>query len=162
MYIVGKVIGTHGIKGELKIKSDTSFNRFDKGNLLYIGDEHHYKKIIIDTHRVHQGCDLITFNGITDINQVLEYVGKDVFVKEHDRTKDNTKVYYEDLIDCSVVDEDGNDLGTVNDLIEVPQGVLLEIIKGDKTSLVPYVDEFVVQLDIENKKITLHLIEGLI
>ena len=36
MYLVGKIVGTHGIKGELKVKSDTSFNRFEKGNKLYI------------------------------------------------------------------------------------------------------------------------------
>ena len=34
MYLVGKIVGTHGIKGELKVKSDTSFNRFEKGSKL--------------------------------------------------------------------------------------------------------------------------------
>ena len=35
MYLVGKIVGTHGIKGELKVKSDTSFDRFKKGSKLY-------------------------------------------------------------------------------------------------------------------------------
>ena len=39
MYLVGKIVGTHGIKGELKVKSDTSFDRFKKGNKLYIEKE---------------------------------------------------------------------------------------------------------------------------
>ena len=65
MYLVGKIIGTHGIKGELKVKSDTSFDRFSVGNVLYIKlDDHDYKKIVINSHRIHQGCDLITFNNM--------------------------------------------------------------------------------------------------
>lgn len=162
MYLVGKVIGTHGIKGELKIKSDTTFNRFDIGNTLFIGTENSYKKVKVNSHRVHQGFDLITVNNLFDINLVLEFVGKDVFVKEHDREKDNAKIYYEDLIDSEVIDEDGKSIGIVNDIIELPKGKLLEVVNGDKKALIPYVDEFILNVDIENKVIKVHLIEGMI
>lgn len=163
MYLVGKIIGTHGIKGELKVKSDTSFDRFSVGNLLYIKlDDHDYKKIVINSHRIHQGCDLITFNNMFDINLVEGFVGKEVYVKEHNREKDNAKVYYEDLIGCKAINEDGIELGEVKDLIEVPNGVLLEIINGKKRALVPYVKELVPIVDIENKVVTIHEIEGLI
>lgn len=162
MFLVGKVIGTHGIKGEIKVKSDTSFDRYQKGSVLYIGDEKKNKKIVIDTHRNHQGFDLITFNGITDINLVLEYVGQEIYVKDHEKRSDTDKVYYEDLIGCKVIDEDNNECGIVQDLVEVPQGVLLEIVNGKNKSLVPYVKEFVKNVDKENKVILLHLIEGLL
>ena len=163
MYLVGKIIGTHGIKGELKVKSDTSFDRFSVGNVLYIKlDDHDYKKIVINSHRIHQGCDLITFNNMFDINLVEAFVGKEVYVKEHNREKDNAKVYYEDLIGCKAINEDGIELGEVKDLIEVPNGVLLEIINGKKRALVPYVKELVPIVDIENKVVTIHEIEGLI
>ena len=163
MYLVGKIIGTHGIKGELKVKSDTSFDRFTVGNVLYIKlDDHDYKKIVINSHRIHQGCDLITFNNMFDINLVEGFVGKEVYVKEHNREKDNAKVYYEDLIGCKAINEDGIELGEVKDLIEVPNGVLLEIINEKKRALVPYVKELVPIVDIENKVVTIHEIEGLI
>ena len=163
MYLVGKIIGTHGIKGELKVKSDTSFDRFGVGNVLYIKlDDHNYKRIVINTHRIHQGCDLITFNNMFDINLVEGFVGKEVYVKEHNREKDKAKVYYEDLIGCKAINEEGIELGEVKDLIEVPNGVLLEIINGKKRALVPYVKELVPIVDIENRVVTIHEIEGLI
>ena len=163
MYLVGKIIGTHGIKGELKVKSDTSFDRFSVGNVLYIKlDDHDYKRIVINSHRIHQGCDLITFNNMFDINLVEAFVGKEVYVKEHNREKDKAKVYYEDLIGCKAINEEGIELGEVKDLIEVPNGVLLEIINGKKRALVPYVKELVPIVDIENRVVTIHEIEGLI
>lgn len=163
MFLVGKILGTHGIKGELKVKSDTSFNRFEKGSILYIETyPKKYYKIVIDSHRVHQDFDLISFNGFANINDVLEFVGKDLYVKNHEKKINSDKLYYEEIIDCVVFDEEGNEHGMVNDIIEVPQGILLEIVKDDKTSLVPYVKEFVLNVDVENKKILLHLIEGLL
>lgn len=163
MYLVGKIIGTHGIKGELKVKSDTSFDRFSVGNTLYVKlADNSYKKIVINSHRVHQGCDLITVNDMFDINLVKGFVGKEVYVKEHNREKDNVNLYYEDLIGCKAINEKGIELGEVKDLIEVPKGILLEIINGKKRSLVPYVKELVPNVDIEKKIITIHEIEGLI
>ena len=69
MYLVGKIVGTHGIKGELKVKSDTSFNRFEKGNKLYIDKT---QEVTINSHRQHKGMELITINGLKNINDVLE------------------------------------------------------------------------------------------
>ena len=163
MYLVGKIIGTHGIKGELKVKSDTSFDRFSVGNTLYVKlVDNNYKKIVINSHRVHQGCDLITVNDMFDINLVEGFVGKEVYVKEHNREKDKVNLYYEDLIGCKVINEEGVELGKVNDLIEIPKGILLEVINREKIFLVPYVKELVPNVDIKNKIITIHEIEGLI
>lgn len=163
MFLVGKIIGTHGIKGEIKIKSDTSFDRFVEGNVLFVEKEkNEYKKIIVNSHRVHKGYDLITFNGFDNINQVLEYVGKNIYVDMHDRKKDNVNVYYEDLIGCEVIDEENNIIGVVNDIIELPKGILLETINVKTKALIPYVNDFILKVDIENKKIFVHLIEGLV
>ena len=161
-YLVGKIIGTHGIKGELKVKSDTSFDRFEKGNYVYIQLDNKLKKVEVTSHRVHQGFDLITINNLFDINLVLEYVDKEIYVKEHEREKDNAKVYYEDLIGSTCFDEESKKLGIVKDIVELPKGILLEILNGDKKSLVPYVDEFIKKVDIDKKEIIIHVIEGLI
>ena len=71
MFLVGKIVGTHGIKGELKVKSDTSFDRFKKGSKLYIDKK---EEITVNSHRQHKGMELITINGLKDINDVLCYV----------------------------------------------------------------------------------------
>lgn len=159
MYLVGKIVGTHGIKGELKVKSDTSFNRFKKGNVLYIEKE---EKIIINSSRVHKGLHLITINGLTNINDVLMYVNKNIYVP-HDRSElEEGEYYYEDLIGLICYDSNKEEIGEVIDLQEVPQGLILEIRGKEKTILIPYVDEFIEEIDLDNKKILINEIEGLL
>lgn len=159
MYLVGKIVGTHGIKGELKVKSDTSFDRFKKGNVLYIEKE---EKIIINSSRVHKGLHLITINGLTNINDVLMYVNKSIYVP-HDRSElEEGEYYYEDLIGLICYDSNKEEIGEVIDLQEVPQGLILEIRGKEKTILIPYVDEFIEEIDLDNKKILINEIEGLL
>lgn len=159
MYLVGKIVGTHGIKGELKVKSDTSFDRFKKGSKLYIDKK---EEIIINTHRQHKGMELITINNLNNINDVLCYVGKEIYVP-HDRDElDEGEFYYEDLIGLECYDSKNNLIGTIIDLQEVPQGIILEI-KGEKKNiLIPFVDEFVRDINLEENKIMINEIEGLL
>lgn len=159
MYLVGKIIGTHGIKGELKVKSDTSFDRFKIGNVLYIEKQ---IPITINSVRNHKGFTLITINSLTNINDVLEFVNKDIYVN-HDRSElKEGEYYYEDIIGLKVFNSLGEEKGIVNDIIEVPQGILLEVKESKKTVLIPYVKEFVKEIDLTNNKITINEIEGLL
>ena len=153
MYLVGKIVGTHGIKGELKVKSDTSFDRFKKGSKLYIEKE---EEIIINSHRQHKGMELITINNLTNINDVLCYVGKDLYVPHNREELEDGEFYYEDLIGLDCYDSKDNLIGTVIDLQEVPQGLILEIKSNTKTILVPFVDEFIVNIDLNNNKISIN------
>ena len=159
MYLVGKIVGTHGIKGELKVKSDTSFDRFKKGNKLYIEKE---EEIIINSHRQHKGMELITINNLTNINDVLCYVGKDLYVPHNREELEDGEFYYEDLIGLDCYDSKNNLIGSIIDLQEVPQGLILEIKSKSKTILVPFVDEFIKEIDLENNKLSINEIEGLL
>lgn len=159
MYLVGKIVGTHGIKGELKVKSDTSFDRFKKGNKLYIEKE---EEITINSHRQHKGMELITINNLTNINDVLCYVGKDLYVPHNREELEDGEFYYEDLIGLDCYDSKDNLIGTVVDLQEVPQGLILEIKSSVKTILVPFVDEFIADIDLDNNKLLINEIEGLL
>ena len=78
MLYIGKVAGTHGIKGEIRILSDFKYKDivFQKGNYLYIDEDN----LTIDTYRVHKNYDMVTFIGINDINDVLKYKGQDVYI----------------------------------------------------------------------------------
>ena len=95
-----------------------------------------------------------------NINDVLEYVGKSIYV---DVDKYNPGEYfYDDYIGCEVYDK-GEKIGVVTDIMEVPQGEILVIKKNNgKEALVPFVDEFVIEIDVENNKIIIESIEGLL
>lgn len=156
---VGEIVKTHGIKGELRVKISTDdLSRFDKGTILYIGDEQ--ESVVVTSSRMHQGMMLITVNSMFDINLVLKYVNKIIYC-DVDALDNGDDIYYDDLIDCKVL-VDGKEVGIVNDIIEVPQGLLLEINVKGKMKLVPYVDEFISDVDIDNKVIVITPIEGLL
>ena len=160
-YLVGRIINTHGIKGELKIINESSFDRFKKGNILYILKDNKYEEIKISSVRYHQNFVLITINDLNNINDVLKYVGLDIYTDKHEALEEG-HYYFDDLIGCNVFDEDNNEIGIVGDIIDNQSQSILEIKTKNKTSLVPFVEEFIKDVDLDNKKIIIHVIEGLL
>ena len=97
-----------------------------------------------------------------NINDVLCYVNKDIYVP-HDRSElDEGEYYYEELIGLECYDSKDNYIGPVIDLQEVPQGLILEIKGKNKTILVPFVEAFIDGIDLEEKKLYINEIEGLL
>lgn len=160
MYKVGKIIGTHGIKGELKVKSETDFDRFKKGSILFLKQNDKYTEIKINSHRVHKGFDLITFNNLDNINLVLEFVGLVIYTTHSPSDLDDDEYFIEDLVGMKVVDQNNINIGIVVDMLEVPQGHILEINNNGKKSLIPFVGEFI--KEINDDVIVVETIEGLL
>jgi len=81
---VGKIINTFGIKGELKIISDFDFKDkiFVKDFPIYVGE--FKEKELVNTHRVHKNYDLTTFNGYSNINEILKYKNQKIYVIRED------------------------------------------------------------------------------
>ena len=71
MFLVGKIVGTHGIKGEVKVINESDFDRFVVGNTLYVYKNNKYEPIVIDSVRYHKKFVLITFNKHTNINMQI-------------------------------------------------------------------------------------------
>lgn len=163
---VGTIIGTHGIRGEVKVKSETSFReeRYQVNNLLYLDYQNQMITIRIDSYRRHKDLDLISFNGFKNINDVLKYVNSDLYVDSDARENlGEGEYYFDDLIGLEAVDEAGIHLGTVSDILEVPQGQILVLEKSDKSeAMIPFADEFIRKVDFEHHQIVIAVIEGLL
>lgn len=159
---LGKIVNTHGIKGELRIISDFKYKElvFTKGFKLYIGESRETK--IIETYRPHKNFDMVTFIGINNINDVLKYKGKDVYINKIDLALDNTMYLDTDLIGIGVYDNDTY-IGDVTELMKMPHNdVLVVMNKSNKRYLIPFIEQFVKSIDINNKKIIIKSIEGMI
>ena len=162
---VGKIVSTHGIKGEVKVFSDSDFKeeRFKVNNTLYIKENESFLPITINSYREHKNMSLIAFNNYKNINDVLKFIGYFIFIKKEDLPKLEEGHYYTDLIGLEVFDMENAYIGVLVDIRVVPQGGILEIKReNDKISLVPYVDEFVVEINLIDKKIIINPIEGLL
>ena len=81
---IGKIVNTHGIKGEIRILSNFEYKDkvFLENRRIYIGEEHIEE--IVNTYRHHKIFDMITMKGYNNINQVLKYMNKNVYVKKND------------------------------------------------------------------------------
>lgn len=158
MYIyIGKIVNTHGIKGEVRILSDIEYKNeiFKKGNFLYIGADK--TKLTINTYRVHKNFDMVTFDGINDINEVLKYKNELVYIKKEEINIDGYFDY--ELIGMEVYTD--KSIGKVISIQSNGKQKLLEI-EGKKIYLIPKVDAFIKKIDLENRIIYINLIEGLI
>lgn len=145
---IGKIVSTHGIKGEVKIISDF-FEKdkiFKKGFKLYITPLYHEE--VINTYRVHKNYDLVTFNGYNDINEILKYIGMGVYIKRSDLALKEDEYLLSDLIGYAVYDNNKL-LGKVSG-INFNNNVLLKI---DDIFYIPFIDEFIEEVDVKTKKI---------
>lgn len=159
---VGTIVGTHGIKGEVKIYATTDFAdaRFAVGNKVTLVLKQKQVELEIASHRYHKKMDLVKFVGLDSINDVEQYRGAIVYANQDDDL-DEGEYYYGDLIGCQVQDEDGHDLGKVISILEMPTQDVLEVEDHANTYMIPYVDAFIVDEDVENGVIIVSLIEGM-
>lgn len=157
MIFIGKTTSTFGIKGELKVRSD--FNYLDKaykiGNVILINNIEHKMSGV----RYHKNHVLLKIDNLENINDVLDYVGYNVYIKRSDLNLSSNEYLDSDLINSDVMN-DGINLGKVIDVI---RGVNTLIkVSGKVIFYIPYVDEYIINFDLENKKLYTKNCENLI
>lgn len=154
---IGKIVGTHGIKGELKLKVEyAGIKELLKPNVNLYLTSNYIKKTILKI-RYHKRNYLILFDDVNNINQVLTLVGSNVYLKK-DEIKDvfhnkdtllGLKVLYKNKL-----------LGYVTNLLVTgTENQLLEI---NNKILIPFQKMFIKKIDYEEKEILLDMVEGLI
>ena len=97
--LIGKIVNTHGLKGEVRILSSFKYKDriFKKGMKVYIGKDKVCEEI--NSYRYHKIFDMITMNGYNDINQILKYKGEYIFVNKEDiKLEDNEYLYSDSCI----------------------------------------------------------------
>lgn len=161
---VGKIVGKHGLKGELKISSNSDFanERFKKGNSLYIRYQGEDLEFIIVSSRIHKGNYLVAFKDHQDINLVEKYVGSFVYGFKDKELLNDDEYFYDDLIGLQVKSVEGQLIGKVTSIYDNSRHDILNVDYNGKNVAIPYVDAFIKNVDLENGIITIQLIKGLI
>lgn len=156
---IGEITNTHGLKGEVRLLSDFEYKKeaFLVGKKIYIGRKK--EEVIIKSHRVHKEYDMFMFEGLNDINDVIIYKGEKAYMKKEDIKIDG--YFKEDVIGLTAYD--GNrSIGEVTLIMKSKAHDILVITDGDKKHLIPYIPEFVLNIDLEQHRIDLHIVEGLL
>lgn len=156
---VGDVVNTHGLKGEVRLVSNFEYKKriFKKNFKLYIGRSK--EEVIINTYRVHKDYDMLTFVNLNSIDDVIIYKGDKVYINRADL---KIKGYFnEDLIGLEVYSLDKY-LGKVEYIMKNKAHNILVVTEGEKKHLIPNIPEFVTKIDLDNHRIEIKEIEGLI
>lgn len=160
---VGQIVNTHGLRGEVKVYPYTEENEvFEEYEALFIQGE--AKPYEIESIRYVKNMVLVKFDGLDDINSVERLLQRDVFVpRALYELPDEDTFFVVDLIGLDVVDEQHGPLGKLMDVLQnTAQDIYVVQDQTGKQVLIPAVKAFVKKIDMENKCITVTLIEGML
>lgn len=159
---IGKIVNTHGIKGEIRLLSNFKYKDkvFTNGFKIYIGKDKIKEEIV--NYRVHKQFDMICLKGINNINDVLKYKGLKVFINQEDLVFEKDEYLDEELIDLVVMCND-KEYGIVSDIEINDINDLLVIQRDDEEYLIPYKKELIKSIDFDKKIIVFEeVVEGLL
>lgn len=162
---IGQIVNSYGIKGFLKVVPFTdNVNRYDDLKTIYIEKNKKLTQMEIEEVKYHKNLVLLKLKGIDDINDTLEYKNCYIKIDRKDAVELPEDTYFiVDLIGLEVVTEEGLILGTLVDVFPTGSNDVY-VVKDElgKQTLLPAIGEVIKNVDIENKKMTVHLLEGLI
>lgn len=165
---IGKVVNTHGIRGEIKVLPQTDFPdiRFATGSKLLLVPPESSEPLTVEvqTAREQKKMFILKLKGFDEINQVEKYKGWALKVTDSDRIPLESDEYYvRDIIGCLVETEEGEQLGEIIDVLSPGANDVwvVRMAKG-KELLLPVIDDVVLEVDIGTRKIKVRLMEGLL
>lgn len=159
--LIGKITSAVGLKGEVKVYNySDSIDIYENTPKIYVGDQ-----LMEVLHvRTQKNMVVLQLDGIRDRDAAEKARGTELFVTEDDLPELPEGQYYiRDLIGMQVVTEEGEHLGEVEDVIQNTAQDLFEVKRPNgKTVLIPKVDAFVREINAQERRITVHLQEGLL
>ena len=164
---VGKIVNTHGIRGEVRVISRTDFaeDRYQVGNTLHLFRENKEPiELKIASHRVHKNFNLLTFEGYHNVNDVEPFRDGILKITESQLTDlDEGEFYFHEIIGCTVYTDQGEEVGTIHEIL-APGANDVWVVKDSrgKDVLIPYIEQIVKEVDIEAQKVIITPMEGLL
>lgn len=157
--IVGKIINTHGIKGEVKLLKDHDRKLNQKAKYYIEGNCEQYT---IKSERSKGNISIIKFLGYDNINDVVGFKGCNLAICEKDLLELDVDEYYiKDLIGLDIYDENSQYVGELVDVLSYAANDVYVVQTHDGDKMIPAVKEFIKKVDIKNKKIVIKFIEGM-
>ena len=164
---VGKIVNTHGIRGEVRVISRTDFaeDRYQVGNTLHLFRENKEPiELKIASHRIHKNFNLLTFEGYHNVNDVEPFRDGILKITESQLTDlDEGEFYFHEIIGCTVYTDQGEEVGTIHEIL-APGANDVWVVKDSrgKDVLIPYIEQIVKEVDIEAQKVIITPMEGLL
>lgn len=165
VFQVGIISSTHGIKGEVKVFPTTDdINRFKNLKEVILDTGKEQKILEIEGVKFFKQFAILKFKGIDNINDVTEYKGNSLFVSRQNAIKLKENEYFiADLEGIHVEHENGESIGTLKEVMLTGANDVYVVEMDDKREvLIPAIKQCILSVDIENKIMKVHLLEGLL
>jgi 16S rRNA processing protein RimM len=162
---IGKVLGPHGIKGQLRVLpySGESTSITSLRTVLLRSPGGPYDSYEIAGAVEHKKHVLVTLKGFDNINQVLSLSGREVYVRRDQFPElPEDEFYWCDLLGLDVQTEDGETLGELVDIFETGSNDVYVVKAGDREILIPATDEVVLAVNLDDKKMIIRPPDGLL
>lgn len=162
---IGQIVNTSGLKGVIKVKPFTDdITKFNNLKTIYISIKKELKEFKIEQVRFSKNMVFLKLEGIDTIEEAENYRNLYLKVKrDKDEELEEGSYYIVDIIGCKVFTDEQKELGKVDDVFSTGSNDVYVVKDGvGKQILLPAIKEVIKNIDIENKTITVHLLEGLI
>ena len=162
---VGIITSTHGVRGEVKVYPTTDDpRRFRRLKEVVLDTGKEKMNLEIEGVKFFKQFVILKFKGLDNINDIEKYRLKSLYVTRKNAVRLQRDEYFiADLIGLKVQDEDGKELGTVKDVIETGANDVYEVEMADgKSLLLPAIKQCILNVDVENGTMQVHVLEGLL
>jgi len=161
--VVGFLRRPHGVKGEILMDVHTDFpERLKTGLTVFVGDD--YLRVMIASRRAHAAGMLVRFRGIKTPEDAGIYRNTWMYVPSANRPElPEGEYYHHQIIGLNVVTDDGHDLGTIMDILETGANDVYVVRDADgKEILLPAIPPVILNIQLADRQMRVHLLEGLI
>ena len=159
---VGKIVGTHGVRGMVRIQPWCDSAEFFCTLKKVFLDQNGKDKLSITKSSPHGNVVIAAIKGIDSIETAEKYRNKVIFMDRKDAKLDKGQYFITDLIGCSVFHADnGNLLGVISDVSETGANDVWHIKQGENEYLIPAINEVVISVNIEEEKVVIRPLKGI-
>lgn len=161
---VGTIIKTHGIKGEVKVYPLTDdVNRFKDLKSVILEPSKDNLPLEIEGVKFFKNLVILKFKDYDNINDIEMYVKKGIFVTREDAVPlEEDEYFVTDLIGLKVMTDDGLSFGVVKDVLHTGANDVYVVEHNDKEVLLPAIKECILDINIDEKLMKIHLMKGLV
>lgn len=163
---VGAITSTHGIKGEVKVFPTTDDpSRYDDLDEVFLDIGKELKALHISSVKYFKQYVIIKFKEFKDINEIEPFKGKNIYVdREHAVELEDDEYFVADLLGLTVKSDEGEVIGELADVMFLPGANDVYVVKTDegKEILLPAIEECILDIDLDEEIMTVHIMDGLL
>ena len=163
VFRIGQIVNTQGLKGEVRVYPDTDdINRFDELEYFYI-DKNLNNKYEVERVRYKGNMVIMKIKDIDSIELAEKLKTKNMYIgREQGRELDEGEFFVSDLIGLDVFTVDGEKVGVLKDVLQHAINDVYVVSSGEKEYLIPSIEKFVPTIDLDQNKMIIDPIKGML